>query len=806
MNTRLRPRWRKVLADLWGNKVRSLLVIGSVAVGLFAVGLIATIHAVLSTDMGAGYAAVNPANILVNTDSIDDETVEFVRSVEGVQEAEALRVFDLMARTGPDEWSRITLRAYPDFDDFNISHLKYESGKYPPEDREMVLDVAKAGDLYMPNGVVELKLPSGKIRTLKPVGIIHDQTIGDASTGGGYFMAPIQGYISTDILEWLEQPEDYNRINVTVSEDFDNEDHLREVANRVGDAVEDSGGLVYNAMVRGRHDHPNGSYIDAMTGVLFSLGALVVFLSAFLITNTLSALLNQQAQQIAVMKTVGARSTQVIGIYMALILAFGLLALILSLPLAHQASFAWLESLTRLVNTRVIAVRIIPLAVILQVLIALLVPQLAGIAPVLRGSRVKVQDVLSGSLSEVDPTHRGWIERRIHGVSGKGISRPLLISLRNTFRNRSRLALTLITLILGGAIFIGTFTARASIDSFILKVGSYFQADVNVTLGEAYRISQVEHALRNVEGVAAVEGWAYGSAELLTEDDKASDAVQVLGPPANSPLIQAILIKGRWVEAGDEGAIALSERFLSRYPDLDVGDTLRMRVNGEEMEWTVVGFFQLAGKSSGFVAYTTYEYLSEQIRQQNRAVTYRITADREMTLEEQRALSIRVESALQAQGFTVTDVNSGKTLVQNTSAPLDVLTTFLLVMALLTAMVGSMGLMGTMSMNVLDRTREIGVLRAIGASDRAVMNMVLVEGLLIGLISWVLAVAASVPIGKLLSDTIHLAVFDAPSEFIFTAAGPLWWLLAVVVLSVLASVLPARNAARLTIREALAYE
>jgi putative ABC transport system permease protein len=144
--------------------------------------------------------------------------------------------------------------------------------------------------------------------------------------------------------------------------------------------------------------------------------------------------------------------------------------------------------------------------------------------------------------------------------------------------------------------------------------------------------------------------------------------------------------------------------------------------------------------------------------------------------------------------------------MENTSMGLNTLITFLLVMAILTAIVGSIGLMGTMSMNVLDRTREIGVMRAIGASDRAVMNLVLVEGGLIGLISWGVGSLVAIPISKMLSDTIHLAVFGAQADFAYTSRGPLYWLGLVIVLSVLASVIPARNAARLTIREALSYE
>ena len=97
-------------------------------------------------------------------------------------------------------------------------------------------------------------------------------------------------------------------------------------------------------------------------------------------------------------------------------------------------------------------------------------------------------------------------------------------------------------------------------------------------------------------------------------------------------------------------------------------------------------------------------------------------------------------------------------------------------------------------------------MRAIGASDRMVMNLVIVEGLLIGLISWVVGSLLSFPISNVLSDTISQAIFDAPSILAYKATGFFVWLGLVTLLAVLASVIPARNAARLTIREVLAYE
>jgi putative ABC transport system permease protein len=127
-------------------------------------------------------------------------------------------------------------------------------------------------------------------------------------------------------------------------------------------------------------------------------------------------------------------------------------------------------------------------------------------------------------------------------------------------------------------------------------------------------------------------------------------------------------------------------------------------------------------------------------------------------------------------------------------------------MAVLIAIVGSIGLTGTMSLNVLERTREIGILRAIGASDKAVMRLVMVEGLLIGMMSWLFGVLLAFPIGTLMANAINLALFGALADLTFTPVGVILWLLVVIILSVLASVGPARNATRLTIREVLAYE
>lgn len=803
----MRPRWHKVLADLLSHKVRSLLVTTSIAVGLFAMGMITTVHVILTEDLRSGYAAINPANIQVQAIQFDADFVKRISHLPVIAEAQGAKNMNLRVRTTSGEWKPISIKALTpeDMKGQPINRVALVLGDWPPADKQIVLEKNKLAETGANLGdELEIKLPSGTIRQMRLAGVVQDQTLGSSGGEGGFFLAPIQGYVTTDTLPWLEQSESFNILYATVKQGQEDRKTMRAAADQVLKEFDQHGYVATSSVVRLSSEHPNVAYVDAMVAVIFSLGFLVVFLSGFLITNTLSALLNQQVQQIGVMKTIGASRRQIISVYMVLILVFSLIALAVAIPSSKQAAFALLEYLSERINFRLQGFRPVGAATLLQILIALVVPQVAGSLPILQGTRISVREALSGTLSaQVDdsgPIYR-WLARL------RGFSRPLLISLRNTFRRRGRLILTLTTLTLGGATFIATFNVRYSIENYIEQLGHYFLADINLSFSRSYRMERVRQDVMQVPGVKSVEGWSGALAQVVQEDGTPGESLQIIAPPANSPLVEPILVSGRWIKPGDENAIALSELFHSHFPELGVGDTIRFRVGLEESDWVVVGFFQLAGRSTGLLAYANYDYVAKLTGRYGRATSFRVVAlGDSLSLEEQKALARQVEMHLSKLGYEVSEVTAGLWLQETTSKGLNILTTFLLIMSLLMASVGSIGLMGTMSLNVMERTREIGVMRAIGGSDRAIISIVLVEGGLIGLISWVLAGFVALPISKRLADAIFQAIFSTNAEIAFTFSGNLIWLGLVLLLSVFASVVPAFNASRLTIREVLAYE
>jgi putative ABC transport system permease protein len=704
--------------------------------------------------------------------------------------------------------------AFDNFETNNVNLLIPLEGKARPGKREIALERDAVNHLGARVGdALEFQLPDGSIKTMPLVGVVQDTAM-----GAGDFLASPYAYITQNTLKYLQEPQEYNRIYATVAENGDNIEYVRAFGAELKTDLEKGGAYVIRSRFSETHKHPLADTVNAILGILMALGILIVFLSSSLIANTLAALLQQHTRHIGVIKLIGGRSRQVLAMYLLLIMSFGALALAIAIPLGGQGAYGLAAFIAGEMNFTLLGYRIVPSALLIQTLVGLLVPLIAGLAPVVGGARVTVVEAISGEAARDEMSRQGSGTKR--GVSrwerlqtqftillarrGIHIPRPFVISLRNTFRRRGRLLLTLFTLTMGGAIFIAVFNVRATLHDYIESISHYFVADVSVDFDAPYRLREMEQAVMQTPGVARVEGWQFVSGELLDANGQVLENMNIFAPPAQSELIEPILVAGRWIQSGDARKFAVSEAVYKYYPDLGPGDLVKVNILGKEETWEAVGVFKFVDRE-GMLAYAPYEYISQTTNLANRAYMFRIVTDRH-NRSYQDAKAEELDAFLRDKGYKVHSAEAGSASLDIAVESLDTLVVFLLIMAVLTAIVGSMGLTGTMGMNVLERTREIGITRAIGADDRAVMRTVIAEGVVIGMISFGFAIVLSIPFTYLLSTIVSLAVFQTPIDTHFTWMGYAIWLGLVLALSAVASILPARNAATMTIREVLAYE
>jgi putative ABC transport system permease protein len=811
----MRPRWRKVIHDLFDNKGRTALVVLSIAVGVFSIGVIAGAYQIIANDMSASYAANQPANIELRMADFSETTLDSVRNYHGIEDAEGRRVFSIRARVkGTTRWTVLELVAFDDFEGNKVNLLVPVEGKTIPGKREVVLERDAMSHVGSRIGdILEFQLPDGSIKSMPLVGVAQDTAM-----GAGDFLASPYAFIVQETLTYLQEPLEYNRIYATVTERGDDIEYIRNLGSELKLDLENGGAYIIRSRFSETHLHPLATTVNAILGILMALGILIVFLSSSLIANTLAALLQQHMRHIGVIKLIGGSGRQVFAMYLALILAFGVLALAIAVPLGGQGAFGLAAYIARELNFSLLGYRIVPSALLIQVLVGILVPLIAGLAPVIGGSRVTVLSAISGeSGRESGGTHKGspqkgvsrweWLQTRfiiLLAKRGIHIPRPFVISLRNTFRRRGRLLLTLFTLTMGGAIFIAVFNVRVTLHDYIDAIGRYFMSDVAVEFDAPYRLREIDQVLSQVDGVERVEGWQFVSGELLDQDGKALENLNIFAPPAGSNMIEPILVAGRWIQDGDVRKLAIAESARKYFPNLQPGDILELNILGKKETWEVIGIFKFVDRE-GLLGYAPFEYISQVTDLANRAFVYRVATDRH-DRPYQDAKGEEIDAFLRERGYKVHSAEAGSASLDIAVESLDVLVVFLLIMAVLTAVVGSMGLTGTMGMNVLERTREIGITRAIGADDRAVMRTVIAEGIVIGMISFILAILLSIPFTYLLSRIVSLAVFETPIATHFTWIGYVIWLGLVLVLSALASIIPARNAATMTIREVLAYE
>ena len=800
----LPPRWRKVLSDLTSHKSRTALVVLSIAVGVFAIAVVMGGRGVLLREFDEDYASSRPPDAEYTTSDFSESQLHEVQRQPEVAVAEARRRLALRfttAETPPEStagWSTMRVWALPSFSSVQVSRISAEKGaEWPPGPGVVILErSALQADDYKVGDVLTVETSAGKRAQLRVGGFAHDINAFPTT-----FTGTVIGYVSMDTLAELDEPTEFNYLSVVFAgQDLTRVETSRLAANLRDDVLAPAGVQVYNMQVPKPGSHFLGDIFKAVSLLLLALGVLALALSAFLVINTISAIMAQQVRQVGIMKSVGGRAGQIMAMYLALVGIFGLLAVAIGLPLGWTAGRFFIEYAAGVLNFRVTSFVPPTYVIVLEIVVGLAVPILAALVPVRLGSRITVVKALNASGISSAAFGHSLIDRVLGLV--RGLPRPVALSLRNTFLRKGRLVLTLFTLTLASAVVMGTLSVRGSILQTITDIGAWWNYDAQVSFAQPKPAEEVERIAKQVSGVTSVETWAESGVSFKRDDGSENESIFAIGLPPATRFITPTLVQGRWLQPGDTNAIVVNTDISKDESQMQVGKTVRLKIMGQERDYQVVGI--VTGQLMGPTIFMDRKYL-DGVMQTAGGVTRLLVMTESHTDAAQQTAAADLERRLDEAGMAPTGSETAIAMRERLGSELNILVTFLVIMAALLAAVGVIGLAGTMTINVLESVREIGVMRSIGASHRSIFGIYITEGVVVALMAWALGALGSWPISLLLTNALSGAM-NIPLSYRFSFAGVGIWLVSVLVIAVIASLLPSWRASQVSVRDAIAYE
>jgi putative ABC transport system permease protein len=527
-----------------------------------------------------------------------------------------------------------------------------------------------------------------------------------------------------------------------------------------------------------------------MTTVLLLLVAFAVLtlvLSAVLVATSLAALLARQVREIGVMKTLGARSRQLVWLYALLVLALGSLATLAALPLGILGARVGARAVSGMLNFDLIDVSVPPWVLGAQAASGVGLPLLLALFPIVAATRTTIRASLDAHGVRPVSQAVAWLPR----------------TARDLLRRPKRLALTLSLLAIAGALFTTALSVAKAWDENLAKIQQTRHYDLEIRLHAA---KPTALALEDVRGVRRAEWWGYAPAAFAqpgridtvrTYPDRGHGSLTLLAPPPRTRLISFPVLAGRWLEDGDDDGVVLNHVAAAQNAGATVGARLLLSADGKTLPVRVVGVVEEVGSAG--VVYLNRAHFEAGFGPPRlaRVVTHATSAG-------ERAEIIRhVEDVLASGNAPVEAVLPFAELRTAVGDHVMILVRALVALACVLAAVGLLGLTSTMTTAVIERTREIGVMKAVGATSGRVLRLILAEGVLTAIASTVLAFLLTLPVTALVESMIGRLGFLAPLPFVVSTTAVVSWVLLVTAFSLLATWLPARRAAGISVREAV---
>lgn len=798
--------WYKVWSDVWDNKVRTLLTVLSISAGVFAIGAIFGMVDQLSSGMNTAHQASHPSHInMFLSDRIERETATRLESVAGVADIEVLSSTTVRYKRLPtDAWQSGMIVMREDYEEQVYDTWQLKEGPWPKK-KQFGIERLSSQFFNIDIGDDVIFEVGNSERAFEIISKIRHPFVEPPQFGGqAVFFTNAQG------LERFGIPEgQFDQLLLRVTP-YDT-DLAQEVASEIKDRLAKENINVAITFYQDPVEHWGKKFVDGFNFVLQILAVVSLFLSVVLVTNTMNALVGQQTDQIGIMKAIGGTKQMIIKIYLSGVLLYGFLALCISLPVGALVAYGLTQSFLNFFNIDYEPFQISERAMLFQILAAITVPLLAALRPTLNGAAITVREAIASYGLGSGRFGRTQLDQFVEQVGERWLTGPYALALGNMFRRKGRLLLTQAVLITAGTMFLIVTTLAYSVDLTLTNDMDRRGFDIRIRFVDLQRIDRISRMAAAVPGVQQVEVWFAHNAALLKAGQRVREAgvgAQINGISAGESMFNPLMIDGRWLQP-DDGRVVVISKDMADDHDVQVGDIITLNLGdlGDD-EWQVVGIF-LVVYNAGFDSdpiYAPREAVFEATKKHNdgsRLLVRTTTTDPgQIAVIFNQLKDVFEDRQMELNLF------ESKTTPQdriNADNQFSITINMLFALAIIVAIVGGMGLMGALSLSVVERRREIGVMRAIGAQSPILMGMLVMEGILQGLLSWLVSLPLSFIIGYPVAQQLGQVMLEIDLDYRYSYEGVMIWLGLILIISIMASILPARHATQISVRESLAY-
>ncbi len=537
--------------------------------------------------------------------------------------------------------------------------------------------------------------------------------------------------------------------------------------------------------------------VNGLLSIMKVLSMIALLLAGFLIFNTISTLVAEQTRFIGTMKAIGGSRRTIVRSYLMTVGIYGVVGTALGLALGILGGYLFTGVILNLANIDLGPYQMAPGIIVTSVLVGLGVPFAAALLPLWLGTRITVRDALAeyGTSS----AHGGKSESKM-GRRLTWVPQTTWLGVRGVFRKRGRAILTLLALTLSATAFLAIQTTTYSYDQSIGKAFDVFNYDVQVNLASPRPFDQVRTRIMAIPNVGHVERTGFQMVKTRWGQ------MGFEGFEANTQEYRHQLVAGRWFNDDEPNALIISN-VVADSTHLKVGDSLTLSgPTSNTVTWKVIGEVHdtsAAAAGEVGVGLTTIDDLNAFIGlPANLTQTVLVQGvDRSPMAIDKMANAL--DDTLSKAGLSpmVLTTQQVKNLGQN---QLQIVYYLLDAVAAIVALVGILGMFNTLTTSVLERRREIGILRSMGATGRRVGWVFWLEAISLAVFAWLVAIVIGIPGSKAFVSLISAQLYAV--DFTFNPLQVVEMLIFIILIATLASFGPVLKASRVRIADTLRYE